>query len=137
MPNVIRAVSAVGLWRGPTIETIPLDRTQIAVRYGAFIDKERKEALRHRANEFRLIPDDLDFASVMGLRVEARHQLAAGRPPSVGHAARTAGVTPSDIGALLVHLTRQSPGFPGSGERARDAAFSQRDNNVDAALPVE
>ncbi len=137
LASVIRAVSSIGLWHGPSIETLPLERTEIAVRYGAFIDKERKEAARHQANEFRLIPDDLDFASVMGLRVEARHQLTASRPPSVGHAARTAGVTPSDIGALLVHLTRLPPGLPGSRERARGGEVSHRDNNVDAALRVE
>ncbi len=103
---VIRAMRSLDLWSGPDPASVPLDDLAIAIQYGAFIDKERKEAERHRANEYRQIPDDLDYASVTGLRVEASQQLAATRPPSVGHAARTAGVTPSDIGALLVHLTR-------------------------------
>lgn len=104
--NVIRSVRSLGLWNGPELDDVPLARTEIAVRYGAFIDKESKEALRQKANEFRLIPDDIDYGTVLGLRVEASQHLAASRPPSVGHAARTAGVTPSDIGALLVHLAR-------------------------------
>lgn len=107
---VIRAVQALELWNGPSLDTIPLPEVSVAIQYSAFIDKERKEAERHRANEHRVIPHDLDFGSVLGLRVEASQQLNSMRPPSVGHAARTAGVTPSDIGALLVHLTRiQAP----------------------------
>ncbi|MBA3275930.1 MAG: tRNA uridine-5-carboxymethylaminomethyl(34) synthesis enzyme MnmG [Chloroflexia bacterium] len=106
LSGVIRAVQSVGLWKGPDLDDVPLARTEIAVRYGAFIDKEHNEALRHQANEFRLIPGNIDYAAVTGLRVEASQHLTASRPPSVGHAARTAGVTPSDIGALLVYLAR-------------------------------
>ena len=108
LAGVIRAVTLLEIWNGPLLADVPLARTEIAVRYGAFIDKESKEALRHKANEFRPIPDDLDYGTVLGLRVEASQQLAASRPASVGHATRTAGVTPSDIGALLVHLSRHS-----------------------------
>jgi tRNA uridine 5-carboxymethylaminomethyl modification enzyme len=104
--SVIRALQSLALWSGPSPDGVPLDDLAIAIQYGAFIEKERKEAERHKANEYRRIPDDLDYSLVTGLRVEASQQLAATRPPSVGHAARTAGVTPSDIGALLVHLTR-------------------------------
>jgi len=106
LASVIRAVSALGMWHGPDPGEVPIARAEISVRYGAFIEKERKEALRQAANEFRLIPDDIDYGAVKGLRVEASLQLSTIRPPSVGHATRLAGVTPSDIGALLVHLTR-------------------------------
>ncbi len=108
LANVVRAVTALGLWSGPEPKDVPWSRTEIAVRYGSFIDKESKEALRQRANEYRLIPEDIDYAAVLGLRIEASQHLAAIRPPSLGHATRIAGVTPSDIGALLVHLARLS-----------------------------
>jgi tRNA uridine 5-carboxymethylaminomethyl modification enzyme len=110
--QVIRAVNALDMWSGPEIGSLSLERAEIAVRYSAFIEKEHKEATRHRANETRTIPADFDYEMVKGLRVEALHQLAAARPPSVGHAARTAGVTPSDIGALLVHLAKSQPASP-------------------------
>ncbi len=112
LEGVLRAITSLGMWNGPEMEDVPMRRTEIAVRYGAFIEKESKEALRHRANEFRLIPDDIDYAVVMGLRVEASQHLAESRPPSLGHATRIAGVTPSDIGALLVHLKRLAAGSP-------------------------
>jgi tRNA uridine 5-carboxymethylaminomethyl modification enzyme len=106
---VIRALTVLDMWTGPDAAGIPIDRADIAIRYGAFVEKEQKEAERHKANESRIIPEDFNYAVVPGLRVEALQQLAAIRPPSLGHASRTAGVTPSDIGALLVHLTRTAP----------------------------
>jgi tRNA uridine 5-carboxymethylaminomethyl modification enzyme len=106
LASVIEALTTLDLWSGPLMDQRTLERAEIAIRYGAFIDKERREADRHRANGSRGIPADLDFDAVKGLRVEASQRLAQTRPPTVGHAARTAGVTPSDIGALLVHLAR-------------------------------
>jgi tRNA uridine 5-carboxymethylaminomethyl modification enzyme len=104
--NIIRATCDLGMWTGPAVDTIPMDELAVAIQYSAFIEKEEREVSRHRANEHRAIPPALQYDSVPGLRVEAVVQLSSARPPSIGHAARTAGVTPSDIGALLVHLAR-------------------------------
>lgn len=104
--QVIAALAELEMWTGPEVEPSLIDDLSTTIQYGAFIDKELREVERHRANEHRTIPATLDFAAVPGLRVEAAAQLAAAQPPSIGHAARTAGVTPSDIGALLIHLTR-------------------------------
>jgi tRNA U34 5-carboxymethylaminomethyl modifying enzyme MnmG/GidA len=40
------------------------------------------------------------------MRVEAAQRLAARPPATIAQARRTPGVTPTDIGALLVHLRR-------------------------------
>ncbi len=104
--QVIDALVSLEMWTGPAIDADLVDDLATTIQYSAFIDKELREVERHRANEHRAIPKDIDFAAVPGLRVEAAAQLANARPPSIGHATRTAGVTPSDIGALLIHLTR-------------------------------
>ena len=104
--QVLAALRKLEMWDGPEIDEVLIDDLATNIQYGAFIEKELREVERHRANEHRTIPPTLDFATVPGLRVEAAAQLSSVRPPSIGHAARTAGVTPSDIGALLVHLTR-------------------------------
>jgi tRNA uridine 5-carboxymethylaminomethyl modification enzyme len=104
--DVLQAVCELGMWSGPPVESIPMDDLAITIQYSAFIEKEEREVARHRANEHRTIPPSLEYTSVPGLRVEAIAQLTSARPPSIGHASRTAGVTPSDIGALLIHLTR-------------------------------
>jgi len=108
LPAVVRALASLDMWHGPDLASIPVETADTALRYAAFIDKERREADRHRANESRRIPADIDYAMVPGLRIEASQRLAAVRPPSLGHASRTAGVTPSDVGALLVYLARSA-----------------------------
>jgi len=77
------------------------------VQYGSFIDKERKEVDRIASSANQPIPQGLDYSSVKGLRVEASQQLTRTRPSTLGQAARTAGVTPTDIAALLVYLQRE------------------------------
>ncbi len=119
LDSVILALQSLGMWRGPDMTVREKARAEIAVRYGSFIEKEHKEVLRHQANEHRVIPAGLDYADVNGLRVEASQRLAASNPLTVGQASRTAGVTPSDIGALLVHIERhrlQTDRQPGSGQ---------------------
>lgn len=50
------------------------------------------------------IPKEFDYSQIVGLGNEAREQLAAVKPASLGQAARIAGVSPADISVLLVVL---------------------------------
>ncbi len=103
---VLRSLAGLGLWTGPIPDGLALERAGIAIIYASFIDKEEREAARHRkAADDRLDPD-LDYQAVLGLRIEAMQRLAAIRPLTVGQASRTPGVTPGDISALLVHLNK-------------------------------
>jgi tRNA uridine 5-carboxymethylaminomethyl modification enzyme len=61
--------------------------------------------------ESRRIPDDLDYDRLNGLLTEARQKLKKVRPASLGQAARIPGVTPSDVGVLLVHVERRRREF--------------------------
>jgi tRNA uridine 5-carboxymethylaminomethyl modification enzyme len=131
LSGVIAALRSLDMWTGPDTTDIPMEQAEIAIRYGAFIDKEYKEAERHRANASRAIPAGFDFSSVSGLRVEAAQKLTDARPENIGHAARTGGVTPSDIGAILVHLTRNAT------ERQTGASHDQDRHHNEAGLPVE
>jgi tRNA uridine 5-carboxymethylaminomethyl modification enzyme len=104
---VVRALIDLEMWDGAVPEGLVRERAEIAIRYGAFIDKEEREAQRHRRSHTQAIDPELDYGTVLGLRVEAMQKLSAARPVTVGQAMRTAGVTPSDVGALLVHLARK------------------------------
>lgn len=55
--------------------------------------------------ERRAIPADIDYASIDGLRLEAREKLAAIRPQNLGQAGRISGVSPADVAALILHLS--------------------------------
>jgi tRNA uridine 5-carboxymethylaminomethyl modification enzyme len=52
------------------------------------------------------LPEGFDYREIPGLRIEASNKLALHKPRTVGEAGRLAGVTPSDIGALLIFLRR-------------------------------
>ena len=52
------------------------------------------------------LPDDMDYLSLKGLRIEAAQKLAKIQPATVGQAARISGVNPADISVLLVYLGR-------------------------------
>ena len=106
LPSVLGALTRLEMWSDPIPTGMELERLQIAIRYGAFIDKEEREAVRHRrAAEDRLDPE-LDYSAIRGLRIEAQQQLNAIKPLTIGQAQRTPGVTPGDISALLVHVSR-------------------------------
>ncbi len=104
--SVIGALRALDLWDEPPLPAHVEHQAEIAIRYRAFIDKERKEAARHRDADDQPVPADLDFRQVIGMRVEAVQRLAERPPATIAQARRTPGVTPTDIGAILVHLRR-------------------------------
>jgi tRNA uridine 5-carboxymethylaminomethyl modification enzyme len=106
LETVIVALRSLDMWPMGELSAMIMERAEIAVKYGSFIEKERIEADRHHRNENQLIPVGTDFTTVRGMRIEAAQKLNAAQPTTIGQAIRTAGVTPSDVGALLVHLTR-------------------------------
>lgn len=103
---VLNVVAEVSGQPRPTLTDAALRDTEVAVKYGAFIAKEGAEAAKQRAHSARALPSALAYDDVRGLRVEARQKLAHHRPQTMGQAMRLAGVTPSDVSALLVHLQR-------------------------------
>jgi len=54
--------------------------------------------------ESRLLPENMDYMAITGLRVEAREKLQQIKPVSVGQASRISGVSPADVAVLLIWL---------------------------------
>ncbi len=77
---------------------------EIAIKYDGYIRRQLAEVSRKSKLEDKKLPDTIDYASISGLRLEARQKLAAVRPLTVGQAARISGVSPADISVLLVWL---------------------------------
>ena len=88
-PSLSRAVTL-------TVET--------QIKFEGYIRREMLEVERQEKLEHRRLPQDLDYAAIRGLRIEAAQKLAARRPLSIGQASRISGVNPADIGVLLVWL---------------------------------
>lgn len=83
---------------------LPAAQIDIRVKYDAYIQKELQHIERVRAMESARIPSTLDFASMPGLRNEAREKLLSVRPTTLGQASRIAGVTPGDVAVIAVRL---------------------------------
>lgn len=80
---------------------------ELEKQYWGYLKRQSREIAKFRQLESRRIPEDLDYDRLNGLLTEARQKLKKVRPSSLGQAARIPGVTPSDVGVLLVHVERR------------------------------
>ena len=80
---------------------------QIQVKYAGYLSRQEKQVAQFRREESRLLPEDMDYSAIAGLRLEAREKLQKIRPRSVGQAGRISGVSPADIAVLLIYLGNQ------------------------------
>jgi tRNA uridine 5-carboxymethylaminomethyl modification enzyme len=88
------------------------EQAEISIRYAGYIAREEREIERFRRMENRVLPPDIDYQAIAGMRKEARQKLNKIRPLSVGQAGRVSGVSPADIAVLLVWLERYTPPAP-------------------------
>jgi tRNA uridine 5-carboxymethylaminomethyl modification enzyme len=77
---------------------------EIEAKYDGYIGREQEEIRRQRRMEQRPIPEGFNFSGVRGLSTEGREKLVRQAPLSLGQASRIPGVTPADIGVLMVAL---------------------------------
>jgi tRNA uridine 5-carboxymethylaminomethyl modification enzyme len=83
-----------------------LEQIGIQIKYEGYIHKQEDAIAKFKKLEHKLLPIDIDYLSLDGLRNEAKQKLDAIRPDSIGRASRISGVSPADINVLLVHLAR-------------------------------
>ena len=76
------------------------------IRYKGYIKREHESVEKFRRLEGLSIPVGFDYSRLEGLSNEARIKLSSLKPESVGHASRISGVSPADIGVLLVYMGR-------------------------------
>ena len=88
----------------PPPEVRPLLETEI--KYEGYIKRQKQQVEKLMRLEGRLLPPEIDYASITGLSTESREKLGRMRPASLGQASRIAGVSPADIAVLLVYLEK-------------------------------
>lgn len=79
----------------------------IDIKYEGYIRRELAEVERHAKLEDYRLPQDLDYATVRGLRIEAAQKLNKFRPGTIGQASRISGVNPADISVLLIFFGKR------------------------------
>jgi tRNA uridine 5-carboxymethylaminomethyl modification enzyme len=80
------------------------EQVEISVKYEGYIKKQEAQIKEMRRIESKQIPDDIDYSSLKGLRLEAIEKLSKIRPQNLGQASRISGVNPADITALNIIL---------------------------------
>ena len=119
MPNVISGISLGDLIRRPQLDyncigeldpkrpTLPRAvkaTVEVNIKYEGYIRKQLAEIARMEKLEAKRLPEDIDYMSLRGLRIEAAQKLDKFRPLTVGQASRISGVNPADISVLLIYL---------------------------------
>lgn len=82
------------------------EQVEIELKYEGYIKRQQAQINEMRRLEVKLLPKDIDYNAIEGLRLEAREKLSKIRPHSVGQASRISGVSPSDISVLLIYLAK-------------------------------
>jgi tRNA uridine 5-carboxymethylaminomethyl modification enzyme len=81
---------------------------EIQIKYAGYIARQDRQIERFAKLEAKLLPPSLDYATVMGLRNEAKQKLSRFTPHSLGQALRISGITPADVTLLAIHLDRRA-----------------------------
>ena len=77
-------------------------------KYEGYIEKQLEKVKQYRKFEKRIIPENIDYSNVHGLRIEAIQKLNKIRPMNIGQASRISGVSPADVSVLLIYLEHKS-----------------------------
>jgi tRNA uridine 5-carboxymethylaminomethyl modification enzyme len=96
LPDSLRSLFDSDIWR----------QVEIDLKYEGYIRRQEDSIIRARRAETKQIPPTIDYASVHGLRMEARQKFTAIRPATLGQAGRISGITPADIALLAIHLEK-------------------------------
>ena len=88
----------------PSLPASVTEEVEIQIKYAGYLARQEKQVAEFQKEEARRLPENLDYAAIAGLRLEAQEKLAKIRPVSIGQAGRISGVSPADIAVLLIYL---------------------------------
>ena len=82
------------------------EKVETEIKYEGYIARQQAQVNEMLRLEGKVIPDDIDYSAVYGLRLEAVEKLNKIRPANIGQASRISGVSPADISVLLIYLAK-------------------------------
>ena len=80
------------------------EEVEIMIKYEGYINLQEKQVESFKKLEKKLLPENIDYEKIKGIRLEARQKLNKYKPYSIGQASRISGVSPADISVLLIYL---------------------------------
>ncbi len=91
----------------PVLPKEVTEEVEIIVKYEGYIKMQESQVESFKKLERKILPKDIDYDDIKGIRIEGRQKLNKIRPYSIGQASRISGVSPADISVLLVYLEQR------------------------------
>lgn len=88
----------------PNIDRNIFERVETEIKYEGYIKRQLIVIDQVRRLECKILPENIDYNAIDGLRLEAREKLTKVRPENIGQASRISGVSPADISVLVIYL---------------------------------
>ena len=82
-------------------------KVETEIKYEGYISRQLAQVEEMLRLEKQLIPEDIDYSEVYGLRLEAVEKLKKVQPRNIGQASRISGVSPADVSVLAIHLEKK------------------------------
>ena len=96
IPEDLRSLAPADIW----------ELLEIELKYEGYVRRQTQQHRQLKAREAQVIPGDVDYCGIPGLRPETRQKLSTARPVNIGQAGRVSGVTPADLSIISVWLGR-------------------------------
>ena len=105
----------------PDIRPDLTEKIEVSIKYEGYISTQLAKIKEMKKLENKLLPPDIDYLQIEGLRLEAREKLNEHRPMNIGQAGRISGVNPADISVLLIWLAahKENNGGKDSGDEEK------------------
>ncbi len=91
----------------PQLDSEVTEQVELRVKYEGYIKLQLEQVETMRKLEAKLVPEDIDYSQIKGLRLEAVEKLSKIRPANIGQASRISGVNPADVSVLLIWLEQK------------------------------
>lgn len=91
----------------PDLPYSVFENVEIEIKYEGYIKRQKSDIEEMRRLEQKLLPKDVDYTTLVGLRTEAQEKLQSVRPANIGQASRISGVSPADVSVLLIWLSKR------------------------------
>lgn len=92
----------------PVLTRAEAEQVQIQIKYEGYIKMQKVQVENFKKLENKKLPQEIDYNTVNGISLEARQKLNKFKPSSIGQASRISGISPADIGVLLVFMEQRN-----------------------------
>ncbi len=104
-PQITYATLAALGMDAPSLDPLVREQVEVEIKYEGYVRRQQADIDEMRRLENRLLPADIDYSAITGLRLEAQEKLQKICPRSIGQASRISGVSPADVSVLIVWLS--------------------------------